>query len=1179
MQLRLDAVTGQVQAIETQYTEVKSLLDQRNQQHEQLLLKVKDLQNKLAEQEATFETEMNTKTRLADLYKSASEDANRHLIDLEESKRALNDQLADLGGRLQLLQNEKEEAVKQAYDLVDKKETELESMQSQLNELASPRDTLHISPSASSVSRLQKSGKSFSDVYAEYVQTKAELLKFKQENERMKICLQEICADIEARVPQLQEERKENERLKREVMSISQQLIEVSRSHDRAMDEAMSLRKQLNDSERECNCLQVEVRDLSHQVQSLLQASDDTEKSLHVPENPNGYENAESIIDSRLVTFRSIQELQIRNQELLRVVRQLSKEKETDELERSRIVDAETQTKLDQAVVQLQELQEARQRQAVMVESVIRQRDMLKEMIQKNESRVEQPSTRNIAEPDTMLVERSERLQRDYELFRVEKEKSERSLDEQLQNARVEVSELRVSVAKANSELSFAKDRLTMIQQTSDMERKELAELRKRNTDYLDAILKQQNQIQATMNDVMQAREKEQKALLQMTTLNSELTAIKNAEKRLSTDNESLNEEKSRLGRLLANLQAMLSDRETTETEARQRLAQQLDVSERELQAARRRLAEIGDAHKVELFAGEREKRDLIQRLEGVNENNAKYREELASANARIREQSQRLSDLEAINFANQSRMDAFMSVPEGADTNRELAVTQIRIASLNDELEIARQSIKQYQTLAAQAESNLAELTQAFDNYKEHHSGELRDFRNELEDKKDQYAEVMEKYRKAESDAEDEKRSFEAREQALRANLARLESHVSELSQYEEQAKSQKNVFVEDLDRVKALLTEANERYQSEVVAHGQDLERLKMVKNETMSLQAAIADAQKASQLAHSKLEEQSIIWKREKEALNGVKVDLETKLTELAQQNNALITQLEQRFATEPNSPGKDDANEVVKYLRRQRDILQCELDSLQQDHRHLLAQHETMQKVLDETRALLEEERGQNNPRYVAMLSEYQNLLAKVERYNIVRESNQVLRQENARLTEKGDDANNELRQLQSTLQELNGRVRDLSAQMQTHGEEVRIIREDRDRWRARFNEIISKHDDRVDVVEVQRLREELETKDKDLATRPSTEEFSHLQLQNQQLENALRLRTEAYERNLAKVNSKLEATKALANELTNQQESSSSNVLQFILNFLGNAFRATQGTSHHFEGTTCSSSKY
>jgi nucleoprotein TPR len=328
-----------------------------------------------------------------------------------------------------------------------------------------------------------------------------------------------------------------------------------------------------------------------------------------------------------------------------------------------------------------------------------------------------------------------------------------------------------------------------------------------------------------------------------------------------------------------------------------------------------------------------------------------------------------------------------------------------------------------------------------------------------------------------------------------------------------------------------------------------------LKVLKNETMTWQAAIADAQKGSQLAYSKLEEQNVAWNREREALNSTKVEFEARIAELVQQNNALISQLEQRFTTEPNSPGKDDASEVVKYLRRQRDILQCELDSLKQEHRHLLSQHETMQKVLDETRALLEEERGQNNPRYVAMLSEYQNLLGKVEQYNIVRESNQVLRQENTRLTERCNDANNALRELQqTTLQELNGRVRDLSVQMQTHSEEMRIIREDRDRWRARFNEIISKHEDRVDVVEVQRLREELEGRERDLAARPSTEEFSRLQLENQQLDNTLRLRTEAYERNLAKVNSKLETAKALANELTTQKESSSSNVQQFISSF-------------------------
>ena len=170
-----------------------------------------------------------------------------------------------------------------------------------------------------------------------------------------------------------------------------------------------------------------------------------------------------------------------------------------------------------------------------------------------------------------------------------------------------------------------------------------------------------------------------------------------------------------------------------------------------------------------------------------------------------------------------------------------------MRIASLNDELEIAKQSIKQYQALATQAETNLAELTQAFDAYKQHHSGELRELQDELEEKKDQYSELLEKHDKLESDAEDQRRTFEAREQSLRATVSRLESRVSELSQYEEQVKDQRNVFTEDLDKAKTLLTEANERYQSEVVIHGQDLEQLRALKNEIATLQTALIESPK--------------------------------------------------------------------------------------------------------------------------------------------------------------------------------------------------------------------------------------------------------------------------------------------------------------------------------------------
>lgn len=1050
-----------------------------------------------------------------------------------DSAKALQEQMGDVEGRIQQIQAAKEEAVKQAYDLVDEKESRLELLRNQLDQLAQPADSaaMLLSPSAASASRAQRSGKSFSDVYAEYVQAKAELIKIKQENDRLKACLQEICADIEARVPQLEEERKENGRLKREVMSMSQQLIALSRSHDRAMDECASLKRQLDEAERDRKALKTEVADLSHQVQSLLQEVDEGAHGSYVPEQPG--RDSDSVITGRLVSFRSIQELQVRNQELLRVVRQLSAEQESDELERARLADAATKAKLDAAHKELQELREARQRQAIMVESIVRQRDMLKEMLQKGGER----SDTKTVEAEPSMRESYERLQRDHQVFREEKEKTERLLDQQLEQARGEVSELRVQFTKAQSQLTFTNERLALLQQNFEVERRQVGELSRKNADCFDTILKQQSQIQSSMNDLLASREKEQKAVLQLSGLQAELGMLRAAEKRLAADNEIAAQEKQRLNHLVIGLQRMLSEHEGVEGESRVRLSQQLDVLERELQAARRRLGEQADAHRHELASLERDRRDLQQRLEATCEGFAKAREELVAATARVREQALRIASLESVNESNERRLSEFMAVPEGADSNRELVAAHIRISGLKDEAALARQHSAHFQAIAAQAEASVAELTELFDGYKELHGQELQHARDEvlsLRSKIEDYQRLVGDF---ETKFDDAARQFEGKEQRLRSAVAALEARLGELVQYEEQVKSQKAVFGDDLEHARQMLREANERYEREVVAHGQDLEQLRSVKAELSAKSAQVGNALKEIQDAQDRMQQERASLGREREGLDARLAEMETRSKELAEQNELLIGQLEQRYSTEPtSSPGRQDGNnlgEVVKFLRRQRDILQCELDSLQQDHRRLLAQLETTQRLLDEARTLLEEERSQSSPRYAAMLADYQKLLEKVEQYNIVRESNQVLRQESTRLAERLKEAETQLGTLRSTtMNSLEEQVRNLAVKVNSHEEETRIIREDRDRWRARFNELLSKHDDRIDAAELQRLRDELASAQQELSTRPTREAADELQQRLQSLQQTLDSRN-------ASMVAKLREMKAKNDELARQ----------------------------------------
>ena len=94
--------------------------------------------------------------------------------------------------------------------------------------------------------------------------------------------------------------------------------------------------------------------------------------------NQSSSMDAEGVINDRLLTFRDVDELQKKNIELLAVVRELSSNKEAVEDRLVQEKTSELKQELETAMQQVEELRAARQRQEVMVESIIVERDMYK---------------------------------------------------------------------------------------------------------------------------------------------------------------------------------------------------------------------------------------------------------------------------------------------------------------------------------------------------------------------------------------------------------------------------------------------------------------------------------------------------------------------------------------------------------------------------------------------------------------------------------------------------------------------------------------------------------------------------------------------------------------------------------------------------------------------------------
>ena len=165
---------------------------------------------------------------------------------------------------------------------------------------------------SAAAAELQKRGVSATALYGNLMETRAARVAAEEEVERLKTYLDRILREIEAKAPAVAAQRQEFERALKSHDELNDRLVV-------AMKEISALKMSLQRSEEsrvhaeeKCVRLENDARDLAKQVKTLLMP----EADVTSPAKSN---------DS--VTFRTVGELQEKNIELLRIVREL-KEKE-----------------------------------------------------------------------------------------------------------------------------------------------------------------------------------------------------------------------------------------------------------------------------------------------------------------------------------------------------------------------------------------------------------------------------------------------------------------------------------------------------------------------------------------------------------------------------------------------------------------------------------------------------------------------------------------------------------------------------------------------------------------------------------------------------------------------------------------------------------------------------------
>lgn len=615
-QAQVQGLTARTSQLEEQVARLRARGEQRDRQVEEALEKAKEAESKLAEREALFIQELEVKGRLAEVYKGALEETTARLETAEQMLTAQQ----HVDERIKELETRHTQQLDELRAELVGREREIEVLRRHLDELGGSLEGVEdndITEATASVA-YKKSNVTFSQVYSEYARTKTALLRSEQEVGRLKDCLANICQDIEARVPALQAERKELERLKGDCQTLGEQLMVVSKSRD-----ALEMRlREAQDQLRQKPLLEQQVADLGAQVQHLLRTM---ESSGSVPDvggrlgegDGDGIVDADQVISERLVVFRNIQELQVRNQELVRVVRELSSQQEMSEIERLRTADNEMRAKLGEMSRELDELRETRQKQTALVESLVRQRDMLRDLAAgKDSQKVDNIQSSIVKEGSSTILPYGAIAMEEFELFKREKENIETRLAKQLDEARELLTTAKSNAAQLKAQCDFGQERYELLRRNYDMERTELDTLRKSNHDALTSIMNHQAQVQRLMSDLVESKDREARWQGDLGRLRTELEVTQAAERRHQEEIATLEREKERLTTILVGLQSLNKESEAQDTSLKEGLMRQVDGLERELQSCRLRLAEEVESSRLAAARTDREYRDLVRRYD-----------------------------------------------------------------------------------------------------------------------------------------------------------------------------------------------------------------------------------------------------------------------------------------------------------------------------------------------------------------------------------------------------------------------------------------------------------------------------------------------------------------------------------------------------------------------------------
>jgi nucleoprotein TPR len=338
-----------------------------------------------------------------------------------------------------------------------------------------------------------------------------------------------------------------------------------------------------------------------------------------------------------------------------------------------------------------------------------------------------------------------------------------------------------------------------------------------------------------------------------------------------------------------------------------------------------------------------------------------------------------------------------------------------------------------------------------------------------------------------------------EERRHSLEVEIKTLQAEAARLKEVEERAQLAQGFYQEDLRAQAHIAQEAQQNYERELVKHAKAAQSVQQLREEIGNLRTELRTLRTEAETATATLQSSESSWEAQKVEYERELREVRSRVDDLVKQNNILHQQFEsvtsqaqqirQRSDSDlatledsvQESPfGNEDSveglREVIKYLRREKEIVDIKFELLQQENRRLKQRLDRTTADLDETRTLLMSER-EKEANAAASSAQHQELLTKINELNLLRESNVTLRNENERNAKRAAELERKVSELTAQISPIEEKTRILQAELESKDDQMRLLAEDNERWKNRNQQILQKYE-RIDPVELKNLKDQL-----------------------------------------------------------------------------------------------------